>query len=141
MYLIDTNCLSELTRLRPDANVIEWFSSNDETRMYLSVISLGELVKGIDRLPDSAKKDKLNSWIQHNLKSRFRSRIIPISESIAIKWGSIQATMELRGTPIPAIDALIVATSLVNNLTLVTRNTKDFENIGIPLINPWDANF
>lgn len=140
MYLIDTNCLSELTRLRPDANVIEWFSSHEETKMYLSVISLGELVKGIDRLPDSAKKDKLNNWIQHNLKSRFQNRILPISESIAIQWGSIQAKMKNQGTPLPAIDALIAATAFVHNLAIVTRNTKDFELTGISLINPWDDN-
>lgn len=85
MYLIDTNCLSELTRVRPDENVVNWFTSHDESTMYLSVITVGEFVKGITRLPDSAKKVNLTQWIKNNLESRFRHRVLTIDERVATK--------------------------------------------------------
>lgn len=138
MYLIDTNCLSELTRVRPDENVVNWFTSHDESTMYLSVITVGELVKGITRLPDSAKKVNLNQWIKTDLESRFRHRILTIDERVATEWGRLQAQMESDGCPIPAVDALIAATCIVHNLILVTRNIKDFERSGLNLISPWD---
>lgn len=137
MYLIDTNCLSELTRVRPDKNVVNWFTSHDESTMYLSVITVGELVKGISRLPDSAKKVNLTQWIKTDLESRFRHRILTIDERVATEWGRLQAQMESDGCPIPAVDALIAATCIVHNLILVTRNIKDFERTGLNLINPW----
>ena len=122
MYLIDTNCLSEVTRVRPDENVVNWFTSHDESTMYLSVITVGELVKGITRLPDSAKKVNLTQWIKNDLESRFRHRILTIDERVASEWGRLQAQMESDGCPIPAVDALIAATCIVHNLILVTRN-------------------
>ncbi len=139
MYLIDTNCLSELTRVRPDENVINWFTSHDESTMYLSVITVGELVKGITRLPDSAKKVNLTQWIQNELESRFRHRVLTIDERVATEWGRLQAQMDSDGCPIHAVDALIAATCITHNLILVTRNIKDFERTGLNLINPWDC--
>ena len=138
MFLIDTNCLSELTKVQPAENVVSWFASHDESTMYLSVITMGELIKGVSKLPDSAKKVNLTQWIKNNLESRFRHRIISIDERIATEWGRLQAQMESEGCLIPAIDALIAATCIVHNLILVTRNIKDFDRTGLNLINPWD---
>jgi len=138
MFLIDTNCLSELTKVRPDENVVNWFASHDESTMYLSVITMGELIKGVSKLPESAKKVNLTQWITKDLESRFRHRILSIDERIATEWGRLQAQMESEGCPIPAIDALIAATCIVHNLILVTRNIKDFDRTGLKLINPWD---
>jgi predicted nucleic acid-binding protein len=139
MFLIDTNCLSELTRVRPDQNVVNWFTSHDESTMYLSVITMGELIKGISKLPDSAKKVNLALWINNDLESRFRHRILSVDERVATEWGRLQAQMESEGCPIPAVDALIASTCIVHNLILVTRNIKDFERTGLNLINPWDC--
>lgn len=138
MYLIDTNCISELTRIRPDQNVVNWFSNNDESNMYLSVITIGVLVKGIAKLPDSARKVNLTQWIKNDLENRFRHRILTIDERVTTEWGRLQGQMESEGSPIPAVDALIAATCIVHNLILVTRNIKDFERTGVNLVNPWD---
>lgn len=138
-FLIDTCCISELTKKHPDQKVISWFSSHDETEMYVSVITFGELIKGVDKLSASKKKVELNQWINNDLKQRFRNRILDISMTEVKKWGEILAVCENRGTPIPAIDALIAATALVHDLTVVTRNIKDMQPSGVFTVNPWNS--
>lgn len=136
-FLIDTCCISELTKKHPDQNVISWFSNQDETEMYVSVITFGELIKGVDKLSASKKKVELNQWINNDLKQRFRNRILDISLTEVKKWGEILTLCENKGTPIPAIDALIAATALVHDLTVVTRNIKDMQPSGAYILNPW----
>lgn len=136
-YLIDTCCISELVKKKPNPNVVKWFSDHDELSMYVSVLTFGELKKGIEKLPDSKKKDELNHWVKEDLSNRFKSRVLNINLKEVNKWGEILATAEKNGTPLPAIDSLIAATAQVHDLTVVTRNTKDMKGTGAELTNPW----
>lgn len=137
-YLIDTCCISELTKSDPDNNVIQWFSDHNEIDLYLSVITFGELRKGIEKLPSSKKKRKLTHWINEDLLHRFKNRALDITLKEVNQWGKVLAEAEEIGTPLPAVDALIAATALTHNLAMVTRNTKDMKSSGVELINPWE---
>ncbi|TVQ02415.1 MAG: type II toxin-antitoxin system VapC family toxin [Balneolaceae bacterium] len=136
-YLIDTCCISELVKKKPNPNVIKWFADRDEFSMFLSVITFGELRKGIEKLPDSKKKKELNRWVKEDLKHRFKNRILNINLEEVNKWGQILAAAEKNGRPLPAIDSLIAATAQVHDLLVVTRNTQDMEGSGVEVINPW----
>ena len=136
-FLIDTCCISELVKKKPNPNVLKWFTDQDEFSMYISVITFGELRKGIEKLPDSKKKKELNQWVKEDLNSRFKNRILSINMGEVNRWGKILATAEKKGKPLPAIDSLIVATAQVHNLSVVTRNTQDMEGSGVEIINPW----
>ena len=137
MFLIDTGAISELCRLAPNAQVVAWFNAQDEESLYLSVIVLGEIQKGIRKLQDADKRVKLESWLNKELLPRFQGRILTIDASVAAVWGNTMAENELLARPAPAVDALIAATAIAHNLTVVTRNTKDFANFRVPTINPW----
>jgi predicted nucleic acid-binding protein len=137
-YLIDTCCISELVKKKPNPNVVNWFNDRDELSMYLSVITFGELRKGIEKLPDSKKKKELNRWVKEDLKHRFKNRILNINMEEVDKWGEILATAEKNGKPLPAIDSLIAATAFVHDLSVITRNTQDMEGSGVEVINPWN---
>ena len=136
-YLFDTNVLSELTAKNPDASVVAWVEKIDQENIFLSVVAIGELKKGIEKLPGSRKKKDLISWLENDLLVRFGERIIPLDLPVMLVWGTMVAELEKAGTPLPAIDSLLAASASQRGLTLVTRNTKDFEPTGIPLINPW----
>ena len=136
-YLIDTCCISELVKKKPNPNVVKWFADQDELSMFLSVITFGELRKEIEKLPDSKKKKELNRWVKEDLKHRFKNRILYINMEEVNKWGEILATVEKNGKPLPAIDSLIAATALVHDFSIVTRNTKDMEDSGVVVTNPW----
>ncbi len=136
-YLFDTNVLSELTVKNPDANVVTWVENIDQENIFLSVVAIGELKKGIEKLPGSRKKKDLLSWLENDLLVRFEEHIIPLDLPVMLAWGTMVAELEKAGTPLPAIDSLLAASASQRGLTLVTRNTKDFEPAGIPLINPW----
>ena len=136
-YLIDTCCILELVKKKPNPNVLKWFADQDELSMYLSVITFGELRKGIEKLPDSKKKKELNQWVKEDLNHRFKNRVLNINMEEVNRWGKILATAEKNGKPLPAIDSLIAATAQVHDLTVVTRNTQDMEGSGVEVINPW----
>jgi len=137
-YLIDTCCISELVKKKPNPNVVKWFSDHDELSMFLSVITFGELRKGIEKLPDSSKKKELNRWVKEDLKHRFKNRILSINLEEVNKWGEILAIAEKSGNPLPAIDSLIAATAQVHDLSVVTRNTQYMEGSEVEVINPWN---
>lgn len=136
-YLIDTCCVSELVKKKPDSSVIRWFEDHDELSMYLSVITFGELRKGIEKLPESEKKTELNRWVRDDLSFRFKNRVLDVALSEVNKWGQILAEAEKAGAPFSAMDALIAASALVHDLAVVTRNTKDMRASNVALINPW----
>ncbi|MCC5912755.1 MAG: type II toxin-antitoxin system VapC family toxin [Balneolaceae bacterium] len=136
-YLIDTCCISELVKKKPNPSVAKWFADRNELSMFLSVITFGELRKGIEKLPDSKKKKELNRWVKEDLKHRFKNRILNINMEVVNKWGEILATAEKNGNPLPAIDSLIAATALGHDVSVVTRNTMDMEGSGVEVINPW----
>ena len=137
MYLLDTCVISELIRNEPDEKVINWLDSIDDGDFYLSVLTLGELQKGISKLRELKKKDHLMDWLETDLKTRFERRIVPITQEIAQKWGVLSGESEQKGRKLPVIDALIVATALHLGLVIVTRNVDDMEGVGAQIINPW----
>ena len=134
-YLIDTNVLSEIRRKSPDANVLQWINSRPATSLFLSVLTLGELRKGIDSLADAKRRLKLLDWLETELPLFFAGRILSIDEGVADRWGQLMAS---AGRPIPAIDSLLGATAAHHGLTMVTRNSKDFKNLGLEVLNPWN---
>jgi hypothetical protein len=133
-YLVDTNVLSELRRREPDANVLRWMSARPATTLYLSVLTVGELRKGIEMLAESERKRALLDWLDIELPAFFSGRILPIDEAVADRWGRLVAE---AARPLPAIDSLLAATALTHGLTLVTRNLRDFQPLNLPVLNPW----
>ena len=138
-YLLDTCVISELTKIRPRKNVIKWIASIEESFLYLSVLTIGEILKGITMLRDSKKKAALQDWVHADLLNRFENRILPISVRIATTWGEIQGKAEQDGRTLPAIDSLIAATAIVHDLTVVTRDTGHMKNTGAMIYNPWNS--
>ncbi|MBL7004042.1 MAG: type II toxin-antitoxin system VapC family toxin [Gammaproteobacteria bacterium] len=136
-YLLDTCILSELIKKNPSQKVVKWISEIEESNLFISVLTVGEIQKGIEKLPVSKKKEQLYKWVNDDLKERFKDRIISFDLQTATTWGKIQAQSELVGKPLPAIDGQIAATGISYELTVVTRNTKDMEISGATLVNPW----
>lgn len=136
-YLLDTCVISELVARQPDPHVVAWVDSVEETRLYLSVITIGEVRRGIAKLPDSPRKEQLNRWLEKDLLVRFAGRVVPIDVGVMLTWGDLVARLERKGRVLPAIDSLVAAIALHGGFVLVTRNVKDFENTGIDIVNPW----
>jgi predicted nucleic acid-binding protein len=137
-WLVDTNVISELRRRDPDANVRAWFAQRPATELYLSVLTLGEIRKGVEALTDSGRRTVLNQWLERELPVFFAARLLPIDGAVAHQWGLLLAE---AGRSLPAIDSLLAATALHHNLVLVTRNLKDFAGLPVQVLNPWeDAN-
>jgi toxin FitB len=136
-FLLDTNLVSEWVKVRPNPGVLAWLSEADEDRLFLSVVTLAELRHGVERLPDGVRRRRLDAWVRDDLRARFAGRIIPVDDHTAEAWGVIVAASEAVGRPPTAMDALLAATAKVHGLSLVTRNTGDFERLGVPLVNPW----
>ena len=136
-FLLDTCAISELIKPAPNKNAVQWISGIEENRYYLSVLTLGEIEKGITKLPDSFRKKQLSDWLENHLVVRFEKRILDISLSISREWGRMLGEVEKIGKPIPAVDGLIAATASVHKLTLVTRNVSDFENAKVDILNIW----
>lgn len=137
-FLLDTNVVSETSKAQPDPKVQAWFESVQEERVYVSVLTLGEIRRGIVSLPSSARRVRLELWCQQ-LLLRFRDRVLPVDEAVAERWGLITARTEAAGRPLPAVDSLIAATALHYNLTFVTRDTGELAITGVQLLNPWEG--
>lgn len=135
-YLLDTNVLSELRRKTPNAGVVEWFSRRPASTLYLSVLTLGELRKGIEVLADTQRRMTLTDWLETDLPSFFTGRILAVDAQVADRWGKLIAA---AGRPLPAIDSLLGATAAQHGLSMVTRNERDFAALGLDVINPWSA--
>jgi predicted nucleic acid-binding protein len=139
-YLLDTNVISELMKARPARSVADWIVSTPEELMHLSVITIGEIRKGIDLLDeDEPKRGALQSWLDHDLRVRFAGRLLSFDEWVAERWGQIEALAKRQRVTLPTIDAQLAATALHHGLTFVTRNTADVRLTGVPLFNPWRA--
>ncbi len=135
-WLVDTNVISELRRHDPDANVRAWFAQRPATELYLSVLTLGEIRKGVEALTDSGRRTVLREWLERELPVFFADRLLPIDAAVAHQWGQLLAK---AGRSLPAIDSLLAATALHHNLVLVTRNLKDVAGLPVKVLNPWDA--
>jgi toxin FitB len=138
-YLLDTNYVSELVRVRPDERAAAWIYRVEESRLFLSVITLAEIRKGVDGFAIGSRRAQLEHWLKLELPSRFEGRMLTVESEIADRWGSLAARGKSNGTPLPWADGFLAATALRHNLVLVTRNTKDFEPFGVPVFNPWEG--
>jgi tRNA(fMet)-specific endonuclease VapC len=138
-YLLDTNVISELVARQPNPNVTAWIQSIDENFLHLSVITIGEIKKGVEKLPDSARKEALQEWLAHDLVQRFERRLLAIDADVMLIWGELTAQLEGSGRVLPAMDSLIAALALSGDFTLVTRNTGDFDGTGVKTFNPWQV--
>ncbi len=137
-YLLDTCVVSELVNKSPDENVVDWLRTTPPEQVYLSVITIGEVRKGISRLSESKRKKALSTWLDDALLNGFEGRIIALDVEIRLVWGDLLARLEQRGRLLPAIDSLLAVVALQGDYQLVTRNLKDFVGTGVALLNPWD---
>lgn len=135
--LLDTNVLSEVRRPAPSPKVLAWLDTIDEDRAFISVASIAELRRGIALLDDGRRRAALAAWLAHDLPARFAGRILPIDQAVAERWGDLMAQSRRTGVALSVMDGFFAASALASNLTLVTRNVKDFAAFGIPLHNPW----
>jgi len=133
-YLLDTNVLSEFRRKVPDGGVVDWVVQRPANTLYLSVLTLGELRKGVEAVADAGRRASLLDWLEIELPAFFTGRILPIDACVADRWGRMVAA---AGRPVPAIGSLIGATAAQHGLSLVTRNVRDFAGLGLDVINPW----
>lgn len=133
-FLIDTCALLELTRKNPSPLVTGWFDGTPAESLHVSVLSFGEIRRGVERLPDSRRRSRISAWLENELPAWFENRVLPIDGSIADEWGRLTARLK---NPLPAIDGLIAATALCRRLTVVTRNESDFAPAGVAILNPW----
>ena len=137
-YLLDTNCVSELVRIKPEPRVVEWMEATDEALLHLSVLTLGEIRKGLAGLPQGRRRTLLETWLEVQLQARFAGRILAIDAPVADRWGWLAALAKSRGASLPIVDGLLAATALHYNLTVVTRNSSDFRNAQVQVLNPWE---
>ena len=138
-FLLDTNIVSELVKRKPEPRVAAWIDSIDENLLHLSVLTFGEIRKGIASLRDTSRRIALEAWLDGDLTLRFADRILPITRTVADRWGRLAADAVAARAPLPVIDGLLAATALDQSLTLVTRNTKDVSVTGVPLFDPWSG--
>lgn len=133
-YLIDTNVLSELRRKAPERRVVQWVDARPSAMLHLSVLTLGELRKGIEVLQDRKRRAALLDWLESDLPAFFSGRVLAIDARVADRWGRMLAAAR---RPLPAVDSLLAATAASHDLTIVTRNGRDFAGLGVPVIDPW----
>ena len=136
-FLLDTNLISEWIKPEPNTGVVNWTAEADEDRLFISVVTIAELRHGIDRLALGRRRERLNSWLQHDLPGRFGDRILPITRGVADVWGRIVTKCEALGRPIGVMDAFIAATAHIHELAVVTRSESDFESATANVVNPW----
>jgi predicted nucleic acid-binding protein len=135
---LDTCVISELIKPRPNSNVIKWLRSCQDENLFLSSLTVGEIQKGISKLPESRKRASLQEWMDNELILRFDKRILGIDFKVGLKWGEIQASSEMTGTKMPVIDSLIASIGIVYDMTIATRDIADMKNSGVRLFNPWN---
>jgi predicted nucleic acid-binding protein len=138
-FLLDTNCISEVVRVSPDPRVLSWLGAAEESLLYLSVLTLGEIRKGVAALTQSKRRTLLESWLEVELRLRFAGRILSIDAAVADRWGVLAAEVKAQGAALSTIDGLLAATALHHNLTIVSRNIRDFACTQVSVLNPWRA--
>lgn len=136
-YLLDTNVICELVNKHPHSHVVHWIDRIPSHAFFLSVLTLGEIRKGVENIKDHKRKQKIVLWLENELPNTFHHRILPITREISDRWGRLQHQAK---RPLPAIDSLLAATALHHDMVLVTRNIKDFSDFpGLEVINPWEG--
>lgn len=137
-FILDTCAISETIKPKPDPGFMNWLQSQQARQLFICTISLGELRKGMDRLPASTKKHELLLWLIR-LTNDYADRFLDFDTEAAFTWGSLSALMEAEGKPLPVLDAMTASCALRHGCTLVTRNEEDYLRTGVPLLNPWRA--
>lgn len=137
MFLLDTCFVSEFTRKTPNPGVIDWLGRQEISDLLITTLTLGEIAKGIERLPMSRKRADLEIWLAHDLLARFAGRIVGFDEAAGFEWGRLCARLETGGFMMPAVDSQIAAICLLRGADLVTRNVADFAHTGVRIVNPW----
>jgi len=137
-FLLDTNVVSEWVKPKPDPHVVAWLAEVDEDRVFLSVVTLAEVRRGVELLPAGRRRERLAAWLADELPARFEGRILGIDERVAAAWGIAMARSQRRGAVLGSMDGFLAATAAAHRLTLATRNVRDFEVAGIPLFDPWE---
>lgn len=135
-YLLDTNVLSELSRSTPNSLVLAWFRQVPDSALHVSVLTLGEIRRGVEALGEPRRRERLRVWLERELPQWFGARVLPVSAEVADRWGRQLA--QIRRS-VPAVDSLLAATALHHDLRLVTRNVGDFPFPGLEVVNPWEA--
>lgn len=134
-WLLDTNVLSELRRKAPDKRVVQWVSDRPVGTLYLSVLTLGEIRKGVEQVADASRRAALVDWLEIDIPARFSGRLLPVDMTVVERWGRLLAA---AGRPLPTVDSLLAATALAHQLVMVTRNARDFQGLGVTVLNPWE---
>jgi toxin FitB len=137
MYLLDTCTISEFVVKQPDPKVLDWFTNQPPETVYLSVITIGEITKGIQKLPLSRRQTELEAWLEEVLVE-FQQRIFGVDLATMVLWGELTGRLEPQGRMLPTLDSLIAAIALQHDLAVVTRNEKDFAGTGVAIFNPWN---
>lgn len=137
-YLLDTNVPSEFSRDRPEPRVVQWLKAQPVTTLFLSAITIGEIRKGLVVMPQGRRRTDLEMWFHGELLVWFGNRILPVTHAVAERWGELEGQCQLKGKPLNTGDGLIAATAIELDLTVVTRNVKDFSGLGVAIMNPWD---
>jgi tRNA(fMet)-specific endonuclease VapC len=138
-YLLDTCVLSELVSRQPNEKVVAWFKAARPTQMYISALTIGEIKRGVEKLPDDAhRKQTLSEWLEEDLLMRFQGQILVLDVPAMLEWGKLVAGLERQGRKLPALDSFIAAQALYHRHDLVTRNVKDFLDTGVRIFNPWE---
>ena len=135
-YLLDTNVVSETFRVRPDARVLAWIGTIPSNAMHISVMTLGEIRKGVEMSPEGPRKEALRNWLDQDVPVWFGPAILPVTQDVAARWGRLLAEV---GRSVPIVDSLIAATALYHRLKLVTRDKKGFRFPGLQVIDPWQS--
>jgi predicted nucleic acid-binding protein len=138
-FLLDTNILSELMRSRPEAKVTGWVAAQNIEALFLSVVSIGELETGFTAMLDAQRRARLEASLERHMALLFPGRVLPMTQAIASRWGRLSGLRQTAGRPLGVADGMIAATALEHDLTLMTRNVKDFDSLGVEIFNPWDS--
>ncbi|MGP1383608.1 MAG: type II toxin-antitoxin system VapC family toxin [Thainema sp.] len=136
-YLLDTCLISEAVAKKPQQRVLDWLDAQDPETLYLSVITMGEIAKGIHKLAPSQRQQTLMHWLEQDLPARFSGRIINIDLQTMLLWGRLVAELERKGRTLPVMDSFIAAIATQHSLVLVTRNEDDFDGTNLTIVNPW----
>ena len=135
-YLLDTYLVSELFRNTPNPGVAEWITSNSDENTFISCVTVGEIQKGISKLPESGLSKRLQLQLEKFMEI-YGDRILPLSREIFLQWGTLCAKSETRGVQLPILDSLIATTALAHGMEVVTRNVNDLDRYGARVVNPW----
>jgi predicted nucleic acid-binding protein len=130
--------ISEFAKPKPEQRVVDWLNKADLERVYLSVVTFGEIQLGISGIPASNRRTQLEEWLNDDLTAQFAGRILPLDAETFVNWGQMSADLKQQGKPMSVMDSLIAATALHHKMVLVTRNVKDFSNVALSVFNPWE---